>query len=66
MDRFLINLRGGGPPQAENFGDFGPLKMEFYKGKRPKKGPKTEDFPELNHPPLLFEPIWSEGGVVQF
>ena len=59
---FLVNLRGGGPPQAENFGDFGALKMEFYKGKRPKKGPKTEHFPELNHPPFLFEPIWSEGG----
>ena len=29
-----------GPPQAENFGDFGTPKMRFLKGKTLKTGPK--------------------------
>ena len=56
------SVRGESPPQAENFGVLGTSKMRFLKGKTLKKGSQIWKNPPPEPPPLLFGPIWSEGG----
>ena len=56
---------GKSPPQAENFGDFGPPKCRFTRGNRPKKVPILGIFLEggPGNPPLGFTRFRLEGGV---